>query len=1248
MSEIDYDHSNGRQSTDSTMQLNDDLASLSDFSSSAPKKAAESVFSSMRSSIDGSASIINAFNILKQGLAVDEDATSNSSHPLGPNSIFGLTVGSDISRLRMHRGLKSQVTVNGGKSIVSSLIKPSKEDIPQILLTSLKNKVTSTELTNMLVKDTISEYKSFELGYKSLTEDMLSKLSELADLKLSSVPEIPIEVETDVDQIPAVFEDSDFRLDDPRIFRQVIENKRLLPSDDLGEDTSVHIANDTNVQERLSQYLDAVEVQLIQEISRKSDSFFNTLGEIEAVETKSKLSSDKLTEIKQKLGDIEEGQAMAGSNILDLLDERKSVNHLESSVLQIRAILSRYADARIHYKQLDNFNCLQDIFVIEDLISGTEFDDHEDSEAIHSYPKFQYPLVDLLKLPALATVQQELQDLKLSCALDYGEQFVQLLLEDLRSHYKSVPSQDTLNRIYVAVNRPQGSQETPSNKTYMDVSPHLKKQLEAFIQNLSKSGFITKAFSEFQNRSISEVKAIIRSNLPSGKLYAVSDGSLSTKDKLSVSENDALQSEASTSTNVSLSVNIKNLSTDEFAAMMTTIYVNLSECFRRLTIHQKLLLDLSLTSLSPSLFQSIDVMSLDITTSINKAIELSQIRLVKILNVRLEQIGDLSADQYLRLFLISSAYLLECESINPGFVSTSAGSSLTEWVKNHVGYFVHRFHSKSVKDLAINCDKETWREVTLPDKIAESQDILNSILGFSQYVYSGGKNGYDGHDWLEALNFYSDKSQTSDEQIESVKTFLEERLKIKDEKYLIPQLLQSVIENLRDYLKIMKVYPSRAASIRANITIFFKLMNSRISSAILNAGATRTAGLKHITTKHLALCIQTISFCIDLLTELQPIFADEKYDLRQNQTGSDDLTMEKVLGYYRDHHKDLHDKLVSIMHDRTLNHSLAVTKVDFSLPIKHPQQCHAYMETLVKETTTVSKVLTKYLPLTECSLILLQIFNNYKTLLVKCYCMDLPQFKDFNEKQNLLKDVDFFRVKLSELPGYGNSGQVIWENVNSLPTIEDTRMEEIMRSNIAKEMASSEAPSAKTSVGIVDSSNISTLSDVSAAIASEKEDEHQASDSASMDENKDPYPKSGEASQNDTYTDSMAEQNHKTKILEFGSSLDDQDARSSTSPETSKLVDERTDAIAEDRVQYNDDLNEAIADHLEKPEMEESSLSPAVSDSTAALHDMATSLSDPVPKISTEGDHNAPYEPDSSSKSIDNTTTLAGEDHTST
>lgn len=1048
-------------SIDTSANINEDITWASEYLEGSPKRALESVFSNFRGSIDGGSTIMNAFNILKQGVADEDERSSTAFSPLGPNSIFELTVASDAARVRQNRRLKHQVTLNGGATTVYNLTKPTNKDIPQIQLHSLKNKVSNAQLTADLVTNVLSDYKGFELSYKALTKEVLQQFSEHQENAGSLDSDVANGSDEEMrDIIPSVYEDPEFRLDDPRIFREVMENSKVLPDLELSDST--HIVHNTEVQEKISKYLDTVEIELIQEISKTSDSFFSTLGDIQTIKSQ---SADCLTQfhgIMAKMDELEEGQAKIGLNILDLLDERRSVNHLESSVLQIKSVMSSFDKANELFNEGKNSDCLNWIVVIENLLQGVDREDYSDPDSFALYPKFHYPLVPLKNLPALKRVMRDLQRLKQACSQGYIKNFVDLLLENLRYHYKSVSATDTMNRIYISIDRTRKYSSNPVSRLYTEIDLIVKENLREFINNLSKSGQLVQAFDEYQDKIIAEVKAIIRNGLPNNSAESAMEANSNHSSRASSYPPGTTPLEATPvvgSNGGTLSSNIKSLSAKEFNEMMKDIYAKLSECLRRLTIHQKLLLDLSLSSLSPDVSQNMDVMALDITNSINKAIEITQVRLVKVLNVRLEQLGDASVEDYLYLYLLSSAYLLECEFINPVFVATGPGSSLTEWVKNHVAYFLHRFHSNSIKRFASLCDKETWKECISNEVVASAQLVVDELIAYSYYFETGGREGIDGSKWMSLLDFYDNGDPKDSSRIAPSlpePTGLP-RLEVNGLGYLIPPLVIKVIENTRDYIIISKIFASRATQIESNLLTFFNVVNSRISQAILNAGATRTAGLRHITTKHLALCIQTIEFFTAFLESIQFTYKNLSVEISQINPGSDEQSFTGIISHYKDHEKELFSKLVSIMHDRTLNHCIAVTKLDLSQPLKHPQQCHPYMETLVKETITVAKVLGKYLQDKECSTILLQIFDNYKKLLVNCFCTELPQFKDFNEKHSLLKDIDYFRVKLSEIPGYGNSGQVIWENVNSLPTIEDARMDQIMRNNIEGERAAAAA-----------------------------------------------------------------------------------------------------------------------------------------------------------------------------------------------
>lgn len=1049
----------GALSVDTTANINEDITWISENLEGSRKKATELVFSNFRGSIDGGSTIMNAFNILKQGINDEDQHNSALFSPLGPNSIFELTVASDAARVRLSRGLKHQVTLNGGATTIYNLTKPTNKDIPQIQLHLLRKKVPNAKLTEELIANVAGEYKSFELSYKSLTEESLLKLSEQEHPKHGSDWDDSDAEEREA--IPLIFADEDFRLDDPRVFRQVMENSQVFPDPESNQST--HLIHNTEVQEKISRYLDQVEVELIREISKTSDSFFSTLDDIQTIKDQSKDCLDQFHGVMTKVNELEDGQAKAGLRILDLLDERKNIDNLECTVHQIQTVITLFAKAReLHTKGM-NSECLNQIVVIENLILGTEREDYTDPDTYEQYPNFAYPLVPLTQLPALKGLMRDLHDLKHTCSQGYITNFVDLLLHNLRNHYTSTPTRDTLNRIYVSIDRSRKYIDQPVNRQFNEIDPELRTNLQVFISNLAKSGHLVQAFEEYQDKIIAEVKTIIRTGLPTAKeSFTLESGSGTNSRAPSFPPTSESTPMAGGGT---LSENIRALSAAEFNAMMSEIYANLSECLRRLTVHQKLLLDLSLTSLSPAASQQIDVMGLDITTAINKAIELTQIRLVKVLNVRLEQLGDLSVGEYLQLYLISSAYLLECEFINPGFVATGPGSSLTEWVRNHVAYFLHKFHSNSIKKLATLCDKETWRECTSHEEISAAQHIVDDLQGYAKFIDTDGKEGFDGKRWTDLLDFYDlGQDQSETDVTEPDHHDVIPRLVVSDVGYLVPPMVTKIVENARDYVIISRIFTLRACNVKSNLLTYFKVVNSRISQAILNAGATRTAGLKHITTKHLALCIQTIEFHAAFLELIQSIFKNTPATGEAAET--EDQTFTNTISHYKDHEKELFSKLVSIMHDRTLSHCAAVTKLDLSQPIKHPQQCHPYMETLIKETSTVAKVLGKYLQDKDCSYILLQVFDNYKRLLVGCFCAELPQLKDFNEKHSLLKDIDYFRVKLSETPGYGNSGQIIWENVNSLPTIEDARMEQIMRNNIEVERAAaveSAKNSAKTS-----------------------------------------------------------------------------------------------------------------------------------------------------------------------------------------
>lgn len=83
------------------------------------------------------------------------------------------------------------------------------------------------------------------------------------------------------------------------------------------------------------------------------------------------------------------------------------------------------------------------------------------------------------------------------------------------------------------------------------------------------------------------------------------------------------------------------------------------------------------------------------------------------------------------------------------------------------------------------------------------------------------------------------------------------------------------------------------------------------------------------------------------------------------------------------------------------------------------------METLVKETSTLYKVLSKHLPPPTLLSIMGPVFASYKEKLMDVY--STVELKSEGAKRKMMKDAELFQEKLSKLEGCGSTGEVILE-----------------------------------------------------------------------------------------------------------------------------------------------------------------------------------------------------------------------------
>jgi vacuolar protein sorting-associated protein 54 len=118
----------------------------------------------------------------------------------------------------------------------------------------------------------------------------------------------------------------------------------------------------------------------------------------------------------------------------------------------------------------------------------------------------------------------------------------------------------------------------------------------------------------------------------------------------------------------------------------------------------------------------------------------------------------------------------------------------------------------------------------------------------------------------------------------------------------------------------------------------------------------RSAGLKNITAKHLALASQSLSIVIALIPYIRETF---RRHLSPKQAVML-VEFDKLKRDYQEHQNEIHAKLIAIMGDRITAHIKSLNAIRWEAPAAKPG-VHDYMELMVKETVTLHKVLSRYL-----------------------------------------------------------------------------------------------------------------------------------------------------------------------------------------------------------------------------------------------------------------------------------------------
>ncbi|CAG7923219.1 unnamed protein product [Penicillium olsonii] len=854
---------------------------------------------------------------------------------------------------------------------------------------------------------------------------------------------------TPLSTIPPVYFEEDFHLENPRTFDVISEKSDVVrpprpPTKDekhtnglVPEPTQTGrkaLATNAILQEKLSWYMDTVEIHLISSISTASKSFFTALGSLRELHAEAADSVNRIQVLRRDLQKIDKEMALGGLKVVNLRRRRENVRMLAAAVAQLRDVVESVSRCEELVEQGEIEEAAEGLEEVEKLMAGDKVSDRVPAEEEDGSPR---RIIDLRGIKALEGASDDLAQLRHRIGMGYETRFLNDLLGDLRQHIQNVPSENTLQRWGTSFQRQRGVRPVSISPAYMSFNSELRTQLDTQLNGLARARYTMPAATSFKTAVLREMKGLIRKHLPSS-----SDDDNESMVSLSTHGGHQLSQQEKSSI---LARNLRALESEDAYTMLMNVYTGISESLRRLSVQVKILLDIasglgdSPTSgvrspprspnpqsmdqalRSPQAGPTAEDMAqdeilqvLDMSSLLGQAVDIAQAQITKVLKVRSEQTSHLSKEEFLRYFTLNRLFADECEAI-----SGRGGTALKTIVGNQIRDFITRFGDGQRHQIVKVMDSDRWDAQDFGD--AETT-ILTRILDASTKDIDA---------WLDASKIWnpvenSDLDQTGDHDEANNGTDKSKvRSAIVDEqKYILPVSAVAMMRSIEEFEFLMSNFPTMIQDIAPHLLDILKLFNSRSSQLILGAGATRSAGLKNITTKHLALSSQALSFVIALVPYVR------EFVRRSGQANGLMAEFDKVKRLCQEHQSGIHEKLVDIMSGRSSIHVNAMKKIDWDAKDASPA-VNPYMETLAKETGTLHRVLSKHLPDMTLGMIMVPVFNSYSDQWTKAF--EEANVETDAGKKRMLADVEHFRTKLSKIDGASAVGDKLLEVVQAKP-----------------------------------------------------------------------------------------------------------------------------------------------------------------------------------------------------------------------
>ncbi|XP_071596257.1 vacuolar protein sorting-associated protein 54 isoform X1 [Heliangelus exortis] len=817
---------------------------------------------------------------------------------------------------------------------------------------------------------------------------------------------------TDLEQVPKIFMKPDFALEDPLTFNVVLPWSHFSTAGGKGNRDA---ASSKLLQEKLSHYLDIVEVNIAHQISLRSEAFFHAMTSQHELQDYLRKTSQAVKLLREKISKIDKVMCEGSLRVLRLSLTRNNC---------IKAYNKLKLMATVHQTQptVQLLLSTSEFVGALDLIATTQEVLQQELQGIHSFRHLGSQLCELEKLIdkmmiaefstyARNDLNRPLED---DCQVLEEERLVSLvfgLLKQRKLNFYEIYGDEMIitakNIIKQCVVNTVSQIEEIDTEVVVKLADQMRMmnfpQWFDLLKNIfSKFTIFLKRIKATLSTIRSVVFLVLDKNQKTGDLEDTLQKN-SAKDSMvdtevaylthegmfisdAFSEGDLLPVAADTTSQRNTSPNSEPCSSDS---------VSEPEC----TTDSSSSKEQTSSSVTPGgvemmIGDDVNMTDVELVRLANNIQELlynaSDIchdRSVKFLMARAKDgfLEKLNSNEFVALSRLMEGFILDTEQI-----CGRKSMSLRGALQSQANRFVNRFHEERKTKLSLLLDNERWKQAEVP---AEFQDLVDSVS--------------DGR-----ISLPEKKPAATEERKPT------EFLIVEGQKYATVGTVLLLIRIILEYCQCVDNIPSITTDMLTRLSDLLKYFNSRSCQLVLGAGALQVVGLKTITTKNLALS----SRCLQLIVHYIPIIRAHFEARLQPKQFSMLRHFDHITKDYHDHVAEISAKLVAIM-DSLFDKLLS--KYEVKAPV--PSAC---FRNICKQMAKMHEAIYDLLPEEQTQMLFLRINASYK-LHLKRQLAHLNVVNDGGPLNGLVTtDVAFYTGNLQALKGLNNldlNMAEIWE-----------------------------------------------------------------------------------------------------------------------------------------------------------------------------------------------------------------------------